>query len=42
MNTNAIIMIYHSFFHVVMTYEIIFCGNSSTVFEYLEWGEKEN
>jgi hypothetical protein len=26
---NAIIMIYHSLFHAVMTYEIIFCGNSS-------------
>jgi hypothetical protein len=29
-NTNAIIMIYHSIFHAVMTYGIIFWGNSST------------
>jgi len=29
MNTNAIIMIYHSLFHTVMTYGIIFWGNSS-------------
>jgi hypothetical protein len=28
-NTNAIIMIYHSLFHAVMTYGIIFWGNSS-------------
>ena len=27
MNTSAIIMIYHSLFHVVMTYRIIFWGN---------------
>jgi hypothetical protein len=26
---NAIIIIYHSLFHAVMTYGIIFCGNSS-------------
>jgi len=29
MNTNTIIMIYHSLFHAVMTYGIIFWGNSS-------------
>jgi len=28
-NTNAIIMIYHSLFHASMTYGIIFWGNSS-------------
>jgi len=28
-NTNAIIMIYHSLFHTVMSYGIIFWGNSS-------------
>jgi hypothetical protein len=28
-NTNAIIMIHHSLFHAVMTYGIIFWGNSS-------------
>jgi len=28
-NTNAIIMIYHSLFHAVMTYGLIFWGNSS-------------
>ena len=28
-NTNAIIMIYHFLFHAVMTYGIIFWGNSS-------------
>jgi hypothetical protein len=28
-NTNAIIMIYHSLFHAVMTYGIIFWRNSS-------------
>jgi len=28
-NTNAIIMIYHSLSHTVMTYGIIFWGNSS-------------
>jgi len=28
-NTNAIIMIYHSVFHAVMTYGIIFWGDSS-------------
>jgi len=28
-NTNTIIMIYHSLFHAVMTYGIIFWGNSS-------------
>jgi len=28
-NINAIIMIYHSHFHAVMTYGIIFLGNSS-------------
>jgi len=28
-NTNAIIMIYHSLFHNIMTYGIIFWGNSS-------------
>jgi len=28
-NTNAIIMIYHSLFHAVITYGIIFWGNSS-------------
>jgi hypothetical protein len=28
-NANAIIMIYHSLFHAVMTYGIIFWGNSS-------------
>ena len=29
LNKNAIIMIYHSLFHAVMTYGIIFWGNSS-------------
>ena len=29
MNTNAIIMIYHSLFHAIMTYGIIFWGNPS-------------
>jgi hypothetical protein len=28
-NTNAIVMIYHSLFHTIMTYGIIFWGNSS-------------
>ena len=32
-NTNAIIMIYHSLFHTVMTYGMIFWGNSSTTIQ---------
>jgi len=32
-NKNAIIVIYHSLFHAVMTYGIIFLGNSSHSFQ---------
>jgi len=39
-NTNAIIMIYHSLFHTVMSYGI-FWGNSPIVFRYLECRKRQ-
>jgi hypothetical protein len=44
-NTNAIIMIYHSLFRAIMTYGIIFWGNSShstQVFRMQKIGNEDN
>jgi hypothetical protein len=41
-NTNAIIMIYHSLFHAVMTYGIIFWGNSSNSIQVFRMGGGSN
>jgi len=41
MNTKAIIMIYHSLFHAVITYGIIFWRIPPTVFRYSECKKRQ-
>ena len=39
-NANTVIMIYHSLFRAVMTYGIMFCGNSSSSTEVFRMQKK--